>query len=177
MKQMGFAAVLALGLSVTALPAAPQAAGGGEKDVTITGCVVKGDGGYVLTDVLEGTTATAMAARIPSTPQPEGTVLPARVLYWLDDDDDVKDYAGQKIEIRGERKGDIEKGKISAEREGGLVELEFKVDGDKKVTIKVPEVPAAIGTSGAVGDKEKDFNYVVRRIDVDSVKMISSTCR
>jgi hypothetical protein len=184
MKQMSFAAAIALGLSVSALSAASQVASAPaqqaaseRKDVTITGCVVKGDGGYVLTNVAEATASAAVAAGMPSTPQPAGTVMPGRVLYWLTDDEDLAEHAGQRVEVRGDIKGDIETGKISAEREGGLVELEFKIDGEKKVTIKVPSVPATVGTSGAVGDRERDFRYIVRRFDVDSVKTLASTCQ
>lgn len=176
-------AALVLSAGVAALSAAPQVAsapaqqsGDDKRKVTLTGCVVKGDGGYVLTNVSEETTAAAVAAGTPSSPQPKGTVLPGRVLYWMDDDDDLKDHAGQQVEVRGEIEGDIERGEISAEREGGLIELEFKVDGDKKVTIKVPDVPASVGTSGSVTDKEVDLPYIVRRVDVDDVKTLSSVC-
>jgi len=179
---MSLVAAIALTAGLTAISATAQSVATAtpqqdKKDVTITGCVVKGDGGYVLSDVLPENSAAAAVAGTPSTPQPAGTVMPGRVLYWLHDDEDLADHAGQKVEVRGELEGDIEKGNISAEREGGLIELEFKIEGDKKVTVKVPEVPATIGTSGAVGDREKDFAFVVRKIDVDSVKMISSTCK
>jgi hypothetical protein len=182
MKRMSLVAAIALTAGLTAISATAQSVATAtpqqdKKDVTITGCVVKGDGGYVLSDVLPENSAAAAVAGTPSTPQPAGTVMPGRVLYWLHDDEDLADHAGQKVEVRGELEGDIEKGNISAEREGGLIELEFKIEGDKKVTVKVPEVPATIGTSGAVGDREKDFAFVVRKIDVDSVKMISSTCK
>jgi hypothetical protein len=184
MKRMSFAVAIALGLGASAISAASQVATAPaqqsaqeKKGVTITGCVVKGDGGYVLTNVAEATTSAAVAAGMPSTPQPAGTVMPGRVLYWLKDDDDLADHAGQRVEVRGDIKGDVETGKISAEREGGLVELEFKIDGEKKVTVTVPNVPSTIGTSGAVGDKERDFPYIVRRLDVDSVKTIMSTCQ
>ncbi len=184
MKKMGLAATVALGISVVALSAESQVASaparqaqGDKDDVTITGCVVKGDGGYVLTNVAEATVAAAVAAGMPSTPQPAGTVLPGRVLYWLSDDDDLAEHAGHKVAVTGDIKGEIEKGKISAEREGGLVELEFKIDGDRKVTVRVPEVPATVGTSGTVGDKEVDLPYIVRKIDVDSVKVVGGECR
>jgi hypothetical protein len=184
MKMTSFGVALALSLGISAVSAAPQVASAtaqrssdDKKDVTITGCVVKGDGGYVLTNVAEQTASAAIAGGLPSTPQPAGTVMPGRVLYWMSDDDELAEHAGHKVEVRGELEGEIEKGKISAEREGGLVELEFKVDGDKKVTIKVPDVPPTVGTSGSIGDKEVDLHYIVRKIDVDSVKMITSTCR
>src|SRR5687767_5218805 len=182
MKQMGFAAAVAVAACLAGSAAAAQVAsapaqrsGDARKDVTITGCVVKGDGGYALTNVSEQAAAAAVAGGLPSSPQPAGAVMPGRVLYWLDDDDDLAAHAGHKVEVSGTIEGDVEKGKISAEREGGLIELEFKVEGDKKVTIKVPDVPSTVGTSG-VGDKEVDIPYVVRKIDVDKVKMISSTC-
>lgn len=184
MNTVSLAAAVVLSAGLAAVSASPQVAsapaqqsGDGKRDVTLTGCVVKGDGGYVLTNVSEETAAAAVAGGMPSSPQPKGTVMPGRVFYWLDDDDDLEDHAGQHVEVRGELKGDIERGEISAEREGGLIELEFKVDGDKKVTVKVPDVPATIGTSGGVPDREVDLPYIVRRVDVDKVKTLSSVCR
>jgi hypothetical protein len=131
----------------------------------------------VLTNVADETAAAAVAGGMPTPPQPKENVLPGRVIYLLNDDDDLGQHAGQKVEVRGELEGEIEKGMISAEREGGLIELEFKVAGDRKVTVKLPEVPATVGTSGTIGDKEVDLRYIVRKVDVDSVKMIASTCR
>ena len=184
MNSFSLAAAVVLSAGVAALSASPQVASGpaqksgdDKRNVTLTGCVVKGDGGYVLTNVSEETAAAAVAAGMPSTPQPKGTVMPGRVLYWMDDEDDLKDHAGQQVEVQGEIEGDIDRGEISAERENGMIELEFKVKGDKKVTITVPDAPAAVGTSGSVPDKEVDLPYIVRRVDVDKVKMISSVCR
>ena len=180
MKHMCIAAALALSLGVEAsaqVASAPARPTGDDNDITITGCVVKGDGGYVLSNVADDTAAAARAAGLPSRPQPRGTVLPGRVLYWLDDDEDLAEHAGQRVEVKGELKGDIEAGKISAEREGGLVELEFKVNGERTVTVKVPDVPASVGTAGSVGDKEVEVHYIVRKVDVDSIKMLASVCQ
>jgi uncharacterized protein YdeI (BOF family) len=180
MKRMSLAAAIAFASALSAISATAQSVATAapqqdKKDVTLTGCVVKGDGGYVLSDVSPENTVAATAGA--STPPAAGAVMPGRVLYWLKDDDDLAEHAGQKVEVKGELEGDIEKGMISAEREGELIELEFKVAGDKKVTVKVPDVPASVGTAGTVGDKEKDFAFVVRKIDVDSVKMLASTCK
>lgn len=182
MKRMSLVAAIVLASGLSAISATAQSVATAapqqeKKNVTITGCVVKGDGGYVLSDVSSENAAAAVAAGTPSTPQPSGTVMPGRVFYWLKDDADLAAHAGHKVEVTGQFEGDIEKGNISAEREGGLVELEFKIEGDKKVTVKVPDVPPTVGTAGSVGDKEKDFAYVVRKIDVDSVKMISAACK
>jgi hypothetical protein len=181
MKHICIGAALALSLGVAEVSAqvasAPARPTGDDNDITITGCVVKGDGGYVLSNVVDDTAAAARAAGLPSTPQPRGTVMPGRVLYWLDDDEDLAEHAGQRVEVKGELKGDVEAGKISAEREGGLVELEFKVNGERTVTVKVPDVPASVGTAGSVGDKEVEVHYIVRKVDVDSIKMLASVCQ
>jgi hypothetical protein len=55
--------------------------------------------------------------------------------------------------------------------------VEFKVENEKKITVKLPPGNAPVGTAGAVGDKEVDVPYVVRKIDVESVKMIASVCQ
>ncbi len=155
----------------------------GGKEVTITGCAVKGNGdgdGFLLANAVERTTTTT------TTPTPTGAVVsstattalgPSRVLYWLDDDDDVVEkFMGQQVEIVGKVEGDIEKGNIRAEREAGMVELEIKGDGHK-ATVKLPEVPSAVGTAGAVGDREKKIEYVVRKLDVKSARSIAPTCQ
>lgn len=182
MKRMSLVAAIVLASGLSAISATAQSVATAapqqeKKNVTITGCVVKGDGGYVLSDVSSENAAAAVAAGTPSTPQPAGTVMPGRVFYWLKDDADLAAHAGHKVEVTGELEGDIEKGNISAEREGGLVELEFKIEGDKKVTVKVPDVPPTVGTAGSVGDKERNIPFVVRKIAVDSVKMISAACK
>src|SRR5829696_2915617 len=104
MKRMSLVAAIALTAGLTAISATAQSVATAtpqqdKKDVIITGCVVKGDGGYVLSDVLPENSAAAAVAGTPSTPQPAGTVMPGRVLYWLHDDEDLADHAGQKVEV------------------------------------------------------------------------------
>ena len=65
-----------------------------QEKVTLTGCAVKGNGdgdGFLLANSVEQTTRTT------TTPTPSGSTVrsttssemkPARILYWLDDDDD-----------------------------------------------------------------------------------------
>ena len=169
-------AAVALGLSAGfwALQPVHLYAGADEK-VTVVGCVVKGDGGYVL---------TTDAATVPAPTMPAGTTTVAsattvagRVFYWLDDDDEIDEHAGQKVELTGELEHDVDQAKIAVERENGSVEIEFKADGERKVTVKVPDVPSTVGTSGAVGDREKDYRVVIRKIDVKTVKVLASSCR
>ena len=186
MKQMGLVAAAAFALALSAVAAAMQTAAGstarpaGGDEVTLTGCVVKGEGGYVLTNIAEPAATAAAAgttAEMARKNREAGIAGPAQVIYWLKDDEELEAHAGHKVEVRGELEGDIEKGMISVEREQGMVELEFKVDDEKKITVKLPPGNAPVGTAGAVGDKEVDVPYVVRKIDVESVKMIASVCQ
>jgi hypothetical protein len=191
-------AALAAGLGTTAIAQQAAAVGatpvpaGDDKEVTITGCVVKGDDGYVLSTVGEavtvqtsrttvgtsGTTTTTTTTTTPATP-----VIPPssqRYIYWLDDDDDLLEkHAGRRVEVRGEIEGDIERGEISVEREDNMIELEIKAKGEK-ITVKLPDTPAtnatAVGTSGMVTDDEKDFPFKVRKFDVESVKVVEGNC-
>jgi hypothetical protein len=99
------------------------------------------------------------------------------MLYWLDDDDDVVErMMGQLVEIAGEVEGDVEKGEIDIERENGMIELELDADG-RKATVRLPDVPSAVGTSGSVSDREVEVDYTVRKLDVKSAKSIAPSCQ
>lgn len=183
MKLIGLGAALALGVSASLTAQQPASGHPAHEDqrVTLTGCVVKADDGYVLTNAVQlpATAGTAGAVEPPVT-QPARSAPPVgRVFYWLEEDDDLEGRAGHRVEISGEI-DDIDPGTISVEREEGMIELEFKVDGDKKVTVKLPDTPAAgapVGTSGIVAtDRERDYDVKVKKIDVKSVRMIASTC-
>ena len=154
-----------------------------DRKVTITGCVVKGDGdgdGFLLANSVERTTRTV------TTPDPAGPTVatststalgPTRILYWLDDDDDVLDkHMGQLVEVVGEIEGDVRRGEIEIERENGMIELEIK-GADRKATVRLPDVPSAVGTSGSVRDREVELNYVVRKLDVKSARAIGAGCQ
>lgn len=192
------AAALAFGLGSTM--AAQQAAVGAtpvptgdDKEVRITGCVIKGEDGYVLSTVGEAVTVETSRTTVgtsgsttttTTTTKSTGTpIVPAanqRYIYWLDDDDDLlENHAGQRVEVIGEIEGDIERGEIEIERENNMIELEIQAKGEK-ITVKLPDTPAAnnaaVGTSGIVTDEPQDIPFKVRKFDVDSVKMIASTC-
>jgi hypothetical protein len=184
MKLTSICAVCALALGTAAVGAAPAAvAAPDDKKVTVTGCAVKGDGdgdGFLLANTVEQTTRTTTSpgttgATVSSTTSTQ--MGASRVLYWLDDDDDVVDaHMGHKVEITGELEGDVEDGKIEIERENGTVELEIDADG-RKATVRLTDVPSAVGTAGSVDDDEKELKYQVRKLDVKSVRMIAATCQ
>jgi hypothetical protein len=58
-----------------------------------------------------------------------------------------------------------------------MVEIEFKAEGERKVTVKVPDTRLVVSTSDGIGDREKDYRVVIRKIDVESVKVLASTCQ
>jgi hypothetical protein len=170
---------------VTGLVAAGAAApvSAAEEKVTVVGCAVKGNGdgdGFLLANSVEQTTRTTV------TPTPAGAAVsqtttnalkPARILYWLDDDDhEVAKLMGQLIEVTGEVEGDIKRGEIEIERENGMIELEIKAGG-RKANVKLADVPSAVGTSGSVKDHEVELPYLVRKLDVKSAKSIAPSCR
>ena len=163
MKRLMYVAALAGVLSMSATAGRAATSGIDDKEVTVTGCVLKGDdGGFLLADLM-------MAGAPSSVPQP-------RVLYLLKDDDDLEGHTGRRVEITGELEGELEKGKIEVERDGNVVKLEIKTD-DRDLKVSLPEVPAAVGTAGDKNDDDKEIEYVVRKLDVESVKIVSSTCR
>jgi hypothetical protein len=178
MKLMLFATALALAAGTTAVPAATANA---DNDVKLVGCVVKADDGYVLTNVVATphVIGTGGATPMPTPAPAPAAAEPIRTFYWLEDDDDLEGHAGHRVEVVGELE-DIERGQISVEREDDMIELEFKVDGDKKVTVKVPDTPAAaaavVGTAGTVTDRERDINVKVKKVDVKSVKVVAQSC-
>ncbi len=110
------------------------------------------------------------------------------MLYWLDGSDDLNAHSGHRIEVTGEIEGDVEAAELTVEREASGVKISAK-SGDRKVIAMLPDVPAAVGTSGTAApgaiadkeDKDKDreveMDYAVRKLDVKSVKMISATCK
>jgi hypothetical protein len=200
MKRINSFATLAFACGISAIAAAQQtsapatAAGAGtDGKVTLTGCVVKGDDGFLLTDaVASATTATTgvspTADGVTATTKTTTTPGQATMLYWLDGSDDLNAHSGHRIEVTGEIEGDVEAAELTVEREASGVKISAK-SGDRKVIAMLPDVPAAVGTSGTAApgaiadkeDKDKDreveMNYALRKLDVKSVKMISATCR
>jgi hypothetical protein len=154
--------VCLLMLAVALTPGGTAAAVGEDKDVKVTGCVLKGEEGrgFLLADLI-------LPSASSEVPQP-------RVLYLLKDDDDLEGHTGRRVEITGELEGELEKGQIEVDRDGDAVKLEIKAD-DRTLKLRLPEKPAAVGTSGKDDDDEMDF--VVRKLDVKSMKMVSPTCR
>jgi hypothetical protein len=175
MKNLGFAALIAAGLSSHLIGQEPVVVSADKDDkVKLVGCVIKGDGGYVLssTDGWE-----PFSPGTPSTTIASASNVAGRTFYWLKDDDDLEKHAGRRVEVVGKLDKEIDQGQIKVEREDGMTKIGFKADGESKVTIKAPEPLITVGTSGAVADREKTHRVAIRKIDVKSVKVLASTCQ
>ena len=181
MKRTSILGALAVATLVAANSPVAVGANQDQEKVTLTGCAVKGNGdgdGFLLANSVEQTTRTspnATGSTVSSSTSSE--MKSARILYWLDDDDDaVASLMGQLIEVTGEVEGDVKRGEIQIERENGMIELEIKADG-RKANVKLTDVPSAIGTSGSVKDSETELPYIVRKLDVKSARSIAPTCK
>ena len=110
------------------------------KSMTVTGCVARNaDGGYTLTNVAN-----------------KGGALGSYMLT-LEDDDDVKDHVGHRVEIEGK----------AADKGSGRIKVETKsestaADGDKSKTTSTAEVKGDL----------KGLPY----LGVKKVKMLASVC-
>lgn len=168
---VGFAAAAVT--AVVGLNTAVQAAVGDEK-VKLNGCLVQaeGDDGYLITNLPSEPGATT-ADRNPTTTAIGTSGTYSTVFYWLKDDDDLKKNVGHRVEIEGELKGDIKEGEIKLDRKDNWTELEVKSDGD---TMKA-KVPNAYIFPDPTRDKDRRMSTLVRKVDVDHVKMLSASCQ
>ena len=144
-----------------------------EDNVKLTGCLLKGEGdaGYLLINVQDGP---------PSVSAGSGTVKPssigtsgayANVFYWLDKDDKLKSNVGRLVEIEGDRKDAVKDGEIKIDRKDQWTEIEVRSDG-RKMKAQVPNASIVAGP-----DPDRKVDVLVRRVDVDEVRMLSATCR
>jgi hypothetical protein len=60
------------------------------------------------------------------------------------------------------------------DRKGEFTEIEFEVNG-KDVKARVP-TSMLVNAEDKDNDKDRKYNVVVRRVDVDAVKMLSASC-
>jgi hypothetical protein len=140
------------------------------REITLRGCVVPGQekDTYVLSHVTEVA--------------PSGSVMPAsahgrRVVFWLDEKDDVIEHANKAVEVRGTFDG-FEESEIELKEgehpDGGLI-AEFEGPGED---VKVPgsAVAGAIGTSGRVEAEKDDIKTMLVKIDVKDVKAVDHSC-
>ena len=94
------------------------------------------------------------------------------IFYWLDGDNDLKTHIGHHVEITGDLKGDLKDGEIKLDRKDRWTELTVKSDGR---TMKA-NVPNASVFAAPGDDKDRKVRVLVRKVDVEKVKMLAATC-
>ena len=173
MKQSIVAAALALAV-------VPLGAGSQDKadtpsesrDITLRGCVVPGTDKdtFVMTHVTEVAPAS-------------GSVMPAtahgrRVVFWLDEKDDILEHANHGVEVRGTFDG-FEESEIELKEgshpDGGLI-AEFEGPGED-VRVANNTVAGAVGTSGRTEPEKDDIKTMLVKVDVKDVKAVDYSCR
>ena len=139
----------------------------------LSGCLIKGegDGGYLLINAPMEPASTRAENR-PVTPGTVGTT-PAftNIFYWLDKDDDLAPHVGHRVEVEGEIKGDVKKGEIEIDRKDQWTELEVKSDG-REMKARVPNASVVAGPNA-----DRTIDVLVRRLEVDKVRMLDAACR
>jgi hypothetical protein len=159
---------------VVTLPRAGNASRAADKDVKLSGCLIRGEGngdGYLLANPPNEPWLSSPGKQV--TPSALGTSGDyATMFYWLDGDDDLRQHVGHKVEIEGELEGDVKDGEIKTERKENWTEMTVKSDGR---TIKA-RVPNTSMFPASEQDKERKGNILVRRVDVKSVRMLGATC-
>ena len=169
--KLAVAVLLVCTFAVTAQEAGTARAA--DKDVKLSGCLIRGEGddGYLLANPPTEPHLSSQGQQV--TPSALGTSGNyATIFYWLDADDDLRPHIGHRVEVEGELKGDVKDGEISTERKDNWTELTVKADGR---TMKA-RVPNSSMFPASNKDKERKSEILVRRVDVERVRMISAAC-
>ena len=150
-----------------------QAAGADEK-IKLSGCLIKADGDddYLISNLPSEPGASTIADRSVTTTAIGTAGNFTNVFYWLGGDGDLKKNIGHRVEIEGELKGDIKEGEIKLDRKDNWTELEVKSDGHEMKA----KVPNAYVFPDPTRDKDRKISALVRKVDVDHVKMLAASC-
>ncbi len=142
-----------------------------DDDIKMTGCITRVTvPAAARPDLLIWSRGDIMLAGAAAlSPHGDGSPgLAQRIFYWLDDEDDLSKYAGQRVEIEGDLE-DFEEGEIEIERDGTFAEIRLELDGDEDEA----RVPLSwLGTH--VADHDLKAHFAARKIDVDEVRVLGS---
>jgi hypothetical protein len=96
----------------------------------------------------------------------------ATIFYWLDGHDDLKQHIGHRVEVEGDLRDDVKDGEITTERKENWTELRVKADG-REMKAQVPNTSIFPASDR---DKTRKSAILVRRVDVERVRMLGATC-
>ena len=156
--------------------AAATASRAADKKVKLSGCLIRGDGdgdGYLLANPPTEPSLSSSSSTQKVSPSVLGTSGDyATIFYWLDGHGDMRDHIGHKVEIEGDLRDDVKDGEITTERKENWTELTVKADG-KTMKAQVPNASMFPATNR---DKERKSDILVRRVNVERVRMLGATC-
>ena len=167
MRYLVIAGAVAIALGSIAISAAAD-----DKDIRLSGCLVRGqDGaGYLMTNV-PGEAAWQRPADATVVPGPVGTSgTVSTIFYWLDKRDGLDDHVGHEIEIEGKLRGDLKDGRIRIEPQGDWTDVAIEADGE---TLRA-KVPRSLLVVPAGSDRRVDV--LVRRVEPQKVRMLAAVC-
>jgi hypothetical protein len=138
----------------------------------LSGCLIKGeDDGFMLINT-PSEPGTTTAGDRSVTPGALGTTPAfANIFYWLDKDDDLREHVGHRVEVEGEFKGDLKPGEIEIDRKDQWTEIKVKSNG-RDMKARVPNASVVAGPN-----PDRKITVLVRRLDVDKVRMLDAVCR
>lgn len=93
------------------------------------------------------------------------------MFYWLDKDDDLRQHVGHRVEVEGEVKGELKEGELEIDRKDDWTEIEVKYGG-REMKAKVPNASVIAGR-----DADRKIDVLVKRVDVEKVRMLDAVCR
>ena len=166
------------GLLMGALIVADRAAVSGspqaDKRVKLSGCLIRGEGdgaGYLLANPPTEPYLSSPGKQVkPSVLGTSGDY--ATIFYWLDGHGELNEHIGHRVEIEGDLRGDVKDGEITTERKENWTELTVKADGR---TMKA-QVPNTSIFPASDRDKNRKSDILVRRVDVERVRMLGAAC-
>jgi hypothetical protein len=138
-------------------------------DVTITGCLARASGVLPLytPTILVWTRGDIMLTAPATGPAVGTTDADQRLLYWIEQEDELIGHLGKRVEIQGEFE-DFERGKIEVERDDDSVVMELDLGGrEEKV-----RVPAAWFGDSVPDDLE--VHFIARKVDVGNVRVLGA---
>jgi hypothetical protein len=164
--------LLACTFVVTAF-AAVSAARASDKRVKLSGCLIRGEGddGYLLANPSSEPYLNSPGKQVaPSTLGTGGDY--ATIFYWLERHGDLRAHVGYRVEVEGDLRGDVKDGEITTDRKDNWTEVTVKADGR---TLKA-RVPNTSMFPASNRDKERKSEILVRRVDVEHIRMIAAVC-
>jgi len=161
------------GVCVFSRQSTTAAAAGRDDEIKLSGCLIRSEegAGYLLTNA-PGDPSIVKGDDHKVAPSAVGTTGGfATVFYWLYGSSDLNQHVGQRVEVEGDLQGDAHDGEIKTDRKDRWTDVEVKSSGQ---TIKA-RVPNASFRAANDRDNEKG-RILVRRVNVEKVKMIGAGC-